>query len=80
MVRRDPELRRPRILQWLGAVGLEGGGRQEQGESSIHPKAWEWPDAETEWLIHKADVTKAHRRMRRSYGEVGGAGAGMFRQ
>ena len=41
----------------LGAPGPKAGGHEQQ------PR-WRWPELGTKWVLLKADVTKAHRRVK----------------
>ena len=56
-------------LHWLHAAAE--GGPPSQGalgpEKEVvkpPPEGWQWPEPGTRWVLLKADVTKAHRRVK----------------
>ena len=56
-------------LHWLHAAAEEGPPSQgasgsEGGIVKPPPGGWLWPEPGTRWVLLKADVTKAHRRVR----------------
>ena len=56
-------------LHWLHAAAKEGPPSQgasgtEGGIVKPPPGGWLWPEPGTRWVLLKADVTKAHRRVK----------------
>ena len=57
-------------LHWLHAAAEEGPpsqgapGPEEKEVAKPPPKGWQWPEPGTRWVLLKADVTKAHRRVK----------------
>ena len=39
-------------------------GPEQAREDSDRPPTWEWPTEDSHWILLKADVTKAHRRIK----------------
>ena len=59
---------RVQALHWLHAAAEEGPPSQgasgpEGGIVKPPPGGWLWPEPGTRWVLLKADVTKAHRRV-----------------
>ena len=50
-------------LHWLHAAAEEGPPSQKQVVKPP-PEGWLWPEPGTRWVLLKADVTKAHRRVK----------------
>ena len=52
-------------LHWLHAAAAEGPPSQgAPGPERAPPGGWLWPEPGTRWVPRKADVTKAHRRVK----------------
>ena len=55
-------------LHWLHAAAVEGppsqGAPGPEREVKPQPGGWPWPEPGTRWVLLKADVTKAHRRVK----------------
>ena len=55
----------PDIPRPAHAPGLAGAFGPERAEGLDDPTAaWEWPAKDSQWILLKADVTKAHRRIK----------------
>lgn len=47
-----------------GATGPDSLGMLLQGTQTVENSGWRWPSTSDRWVLLKADVTKAHRRVK----------------
>ena len=53
-----------RVMDCLHGIHWLQASQQEPGHKKLPYAHWEWPRKGDQWMLLKADVTKAHRRVK----------------